>query len=292
MNIYTIVDLIKLTEQRGVELLIDAVIFGIEIGRKNIEDQKQILSIVELLAQLKRKIDLNIYSPFLRDQIFDRVLNKNEKLEDILCGYQLEFQRQSKIKQLNNICEICKQPINNIMEKFNAQCNHQFHQQCVIPLLIQVMENQNSFKCPLCGFTTLQQDLESQIKDNKTLKLSCCPTPQCSKQFSYLGQEIYRCADCGKRYCLKCQSQSHAINQQNHPGKAVKFEMGDNYKECPKCKQWVKQLNAQKILNCQQCKYKFCFGCGEKDGGGDCSCNKTNKPIYLGFQWVKKKIMG
>ncbi|CAK58126.1 unnamed protein product (macronuclear) [Paramecium tetraurelia] len=290
MNIYTIVELIKLSEQRGVELLIDALIVGIEMGRRNIENQTQIQKIVELLTLLKRKIDLNIYSPFLRDEIFDRVLNKKEKLEDILYGIQLEFQRQSKIKQQNNICEICSQPVNSQMEKFNAQCNHQFHQQCVTPLLTHVMENQNSFRCPLCGHTTLQQDLENKIKDNITFKKSCCPTPQCGKRFSYVGQEIYRCTDCGKRYCLKCQSQSHAINQQNHTVKAVKFEMGDNYKECPKCKLWVKQMNAERILNCQQCKYKFCFGCGDRDGA--CSCNKVNGAFYNSYMWIKKKIIG
>lgn len=39
MNIYTIIEIIKHTEQRGVELLLDTLIIGIEIGRRNIENQ-------------------------------------------------------------------------------------------------------------------------------------------------------------------------------------------------------------------------------------------------------------
>ncbi|CAD8107819.1 unnamed protein product [Paramecium primaurelia] len=288
MNIYTIIEFIKLSEQRGIELLIDTLIIGIEIGRKNIENQNQIKLMVEQLTTLKKKIDLNIYQPFLRDEIFDRVLNKNEKLDDILIDLQLEFQRKSKIKQQSNICEICNQPINNLNEKFNAQCKHQFHQQCVTPL-IQAIGNNNCFKCPLCGYTTLQQELERQIKDNPNIKRSCCPTPQCTKQFSYLGQEIYRCLECGKRYCLKCQSQGHLVNQCNNSIKTAKFEMGDNYKECPRCKLWVKQINDEKNLHCT-CQYIFCFGCGQKEG--TCSCNKAPGGIFQSLAWIKRKIIG
>ncbi|CAD8200103.1 unnamed protein product [Paramecium pentaurelia] len=272
MNIYTIIEIIKHTEQRGIELLLDTLIIGIEIGRRNIENQQQIVELVESLQNLKHQIDFNIVSPFLRDDIFDRVLNKKDKLEDILCMLSKECSTLQKLKQQSNICQICSQYIdNNSDKKFNAVCSHQFHQQCVSNILIQGLNINIGFKCPICGYSTFQQDIEYQLKANNNFKTSCCPTPQCNKYFSYIGQEIYRCSECQKKYCLKCQSQNHPINQCKTDIKTAKFEMGDNYKECPKCKLWVKQLDDEKILYCS-CRYTFCFGCGNKEG--NCICNK------------------
>lgn len=42
------------------------------------------------------------------------------------------------MKQIENICELCNQGINNPNDKFYAECKHQFHKCCV---LIQGMEN-------------------------------------------------------------------------------------------------------------------------------------------------------
>ncbi|CAK60715.1 unnamed protein product (macronuclear) [Paramecium tetraurelia] len=276
MNIYTIIEILKHTEQRGVELLIDALIIGIEIGRKNLQNHQKIAQIVGSLSNLKHGIDFSFSSPFLRDEIFDRVLNKNEKLEDILMNVQQQCQEKYQLQQQQtNNCNICSQSIeNNSEKKFIAACQHQFHKQCVENVLAQGFNIRIGFKCPICGQSTFKEDIEYQLKANNNFKTSCCPTPQCKKYFSYIGQEIYRCSECEKKYCLKCQSQNHPINECKTDIKTATFEMGDNYKECPKCKLWVKQLEDEKILYCL-CKYTFCFGCGNKDG--NCNCNKDYK---------------
>ena len=47
MKLYDIIEIIKLTEQRGQELLIDALVIGIEIGRGNISDFNDLKNVVE-----------------------------------------------------------------------------------------------------------------------------------------------------------------------------------------------------------------------------------------------------
>ncbi|CAD8202356.1 unnamed protein product [Paramecium octaurelia] len=287
MNIYSIIEIIKHTEQRGVELLIDALIIGIEIGRNNLQNHENIVQIVESLSNLKRDIDLSFSSPFLRDEIFDRVLNRNEKLEEILLSVQKQCQKQ-QLKQQTNNCKICSQNIEkNSENKFNAACQHQFHKQCVDNVLAQGINIKIGFICPICGQSTLQEDIEYQFKANKNFKTSCCPTPQCKNQFSYIGQEIYRCSKCEKKFCLKCQSQNHPINQCKADIQTPKFEIGDNYKECPKCQLWVKQLDYEKILHCL-CKYSFCFGCGNKEGS--CNCNKDQNILQSIAKSLYQKI--
>lgn len=74
MNIYDIIELVKLTEQRGQELLIDSLIIGIEIGRSNLT-MREISELALQLKNLKILIDSNVCSPFKRDEIFDNYLN-------------------------------------------------------------------------------------------------------------------------------------------------------------------------------------------------------------------------
>ncbi|CAD8121720.1 unnamed protein product [Paramecium sonneborni] len=291
MNIYNLIEVIKLTEQRGQELLIDALIIGIEIGRNNLKNIQQVESIVESLKKLKCKIDLSILSPFLRNEIFDNVLNQNEKLEESLQNVQLEFQRQSKLKQQSNICQICNEHVDDLNnQKFNASCKHQFHRICIIHFLNQGLNGEDYFKCPLCGQQTLQQQIEKEIKEQTAFKKSCCPNAFCKTKFLFVGQEIYRCNQCKNRYCLKCQLVNHPINQCKKDRKHTQFEMGDNYKECPKCRScWVKQQDQQKIMKCV-CGHSFCIDCGVKDEY--CNCNRVGGGIYQTYRWFKKVLSG
>ncbi|CAD8089831.1 unnamed protein product [Paramecium primaurelia] len=283
MKLYDIIEIIKLTEQRGQELLIDALVIGIEIGRGNISDFNDLKSVVEQLKNIKQKIDNSLFSPFIRDNIYDRIINQKEILADVLQSVQNSLRRFSQQNVKNEVCQVCNQQVHkqDRMKIIQMQCNHLFHQQCVLPSLTIQNEIFQAYQCPLCETQTLKDEILNQLQNNSQQVVSCCPTPQCRKKFVFQGQEIYRCQNCKKKYCLRCFSQQHEINkcQINNNNQ---FKNGDNYKECPHCKKWIKTFQFEGTIKCTKCNKGICLGCNDSK----CSCQE-NKGI---FQSIKSRF--
>lgn len=55
--------------------MLDVLVIGIEIGRGNISDYNDLKSIMDELKNLNKKVDNSLFSPFIRDKIYNRVLN-------------------------------------------------------------------------------------------------------------------------------------------------------------------------------------------------------------------------
>ncbi|CAD8119356.1 unnamed protein product [Paramecium sonneborni] len=264
MKLYDIIEIIKHTEQKGQELLVDALILGIEIGRRNISNINDIKGLVEQLKNLKLKIDSNLLTPYIRDDIYDRILNQQEYLIDVLQSFQNTFRKLSQQIVQCEHCQICNKYVdkNNRIKTIQMHCNHLFHKQCVLPILTCENEIFHTYKCPICETQTISDEIVNQLQENTQVQTSCCPTPSCKNVFLFQGQEIYRCSNCKKKYCLRCLSEQHEINKCQTRNKNIQFQLGDNYKECPACKQWTKtKSQLEGIINCSGCNKKICFGC-------------------------------
>lgn len=105
---------------------------------------------------------------------------------------------------------------------------------------------------------------------------SCCPTRDCDYLFFYNEGDShdFKCAQCAKRYCLKCRVEYHTNatceqyqqwsleNGQSDDlfGDLVK---GQKMKQCSRCRNWI-----QKTLGCDhitcRCGNQFCYRCGQK----------------------------
>jgi hypothetical protein len=70
MDYYKVTDLIKRTESKGQELMVDSFIIGVAIGRGELKSEKEIDIAIEQLRNLKNQIDLSNKSPFERDELF------------------------------------------------------------------------------------------------------------------------------------------------------------------------------------------------------------------------------
>ncbi|CAD8198495.1 unnamed protein product [Paramecium octaurelia] len=281
MKLYDIIEIIKLTEQRGQELLIDALVMGIEIGRGNISDFNDLKSVVEQLKNLKQKIDNSLFSPFIRDDIYDRIINEKENLADVLQSFQNSLRRISQQNIQNGVCQVCNKYVHgqDKMKTIQWECNHLFHQQCVLPNLIIQNQTSPKYQCPICENQTPKDEIMNQLQNNKQQVVSCCPTPACRKKFVFQGQEIYRCQNCKKKYCLRCFSQSHGINK-CQTSDNIEFKNGDNYKECPNCKKWIKTSQVDSTIQCYKCNKTVCLGCNDSKCS---SCCQKKEKFFSSF---------
>ena len=71
---YQATDLIKKTESKGQDLMIDSFILGYMVGAEKLKDMNDLKKVVDNLHEIKIKIEENQISPFTRDETFIKEL--------------------------------------------------------------------------------------------------------------------------------------------------------------------------------------------------------------------------
>jgi len=122
-------------------------------------------------------------------------------------------------------------------------------------------------------------------------KISWCPTNGCGGTFRYKGDRNLSCEMCKKQYCLDCRCEFHKdsasggwncdVYQQKLASdkrmpfqETPKFKVGDKFRVCERCKEWVKYPNEELGLGSSrflECCSLFCYLCGQDQD--HCRCD-------------------
>mmetsp|Transcript_16792 Transcript_16792/g.26193 ORF Transcript_16792/g.26193 Transcript_16792/m.26193 type:complete len:577 (+) Transcript_16792:125-1855(+) len=210
-------------------------------------------------------------------------------------------------------CQICFDDDVPVSDSFAMPCGHSFCKDCwnnYIDHMISLGPNEAIHgKCPQAGCQELvtEEELDSlncsaEIKNKyKGYQLRCfveqnghtrwCPGAGCNKVAycaSSLCDSVVSC-DCGERFCLSCGEEPHApakckVLMQWREKCKNESETANwilaNTKSCPKCSSRIEKNQGCNHMNCQQCKYEFCWICmGDwaehgANTGGYYKCNK------------------
>mmetsp|Transcript_4026 Transcript_4026/g.7621 ORF Transcript_4026/g.7621 Transcript_4026/m.7621 type:complete len:552 (+) Transcript_4026:279-1934(+) len=130
-------------------------------------------------------------------------------------------------------------------------------------------------------------ELRSFVDLNKNMRW--CPGADCDKvAVSKTGEGEANC-ECGRDFCLKCGEEPHSpvsckdfekwLEKCQNESETANWILA-NTKKCPKCYTRIEKNQGCNHITCQQCKYDFCWICGEPwedhgaNTGGYYKCNK------------------
>jgi len=221
-------------------------------------------------------------------------------------------------------CDICTEESFHPDEMLSMPCGHEFCLECWRGFIDNMIGNGISSiitKCPQSGCSEVVTEeevqkaapgllpkytfyqLQSFVELNRCSRW--CPGPECdrvavgnlsSNLSGYFSGMVAYCDDCGISFCLKCGEEPHSPiscqdletwNEKCRNESETANWILSNTKPCPKCSSRIEKNQGCNHMNCQQCKYEFCWICmGDwsehgANTGGYYRCNKYD---------VKKKI--
>jgi len=120
----------------------------------------------------------------------------------------------------------------------------------------------------------INNSLASAVQKNPAV-FSCCPTPNCEYVFFQTQNDSpdFGCPLCKKRYCLQCKVDYHSgtscedyqkwsLENGTADDLFSDFVIGNKYKKCPGCQQWVSKSEGCNHMSCR-CGFEFCYSCGK-----------------------------
>ena len=186
-------------------------------------------------------------------------------------------------------CNICgenfKKNSNNIIK--NNKCGDEYCNHCWTSYLKSKIEEGfvDKIKCMnfSCKEILSEQFIRSVIKDNKTLltkyekflikteilnnkNKKFCPKKGCESYGEKKGKEKYIQCEKGHKFCFNCLKDWHG-NEPCEKKEEEDFKIWKKdkiIKQCPNCKMWTEKNEGCNHMTCAECKFQWCWLCGEK----------------------------
>jgi len=215
----------------------------------------------------------------------------------------------------NRECQICTDDGFSASDMLSMPCGHEFCRDCwgqFVGIMIQDGPSCIRTTCPQASCHETVTEIEvAAVRPDLLPKFESyqlrsfveingmarwCPGPGCSRiamemDGSVAGDfsRVASCDECDTRFCIKCGEEPHAPvtckelarwNEKCRNESETANWILANTKACPKCSSRIEKNQGCNHMNCQQCKYEFCWICLRPwsehgaNTGGYYKCNK------------------
>eukprot|EP01098_Paradermamoeba_levis_P010774 TRINITY_DN4542_c0_g1_i1.p1 TRINITY_DN4542_c0_g1~~TRINITY_DN4542_c0_g1_i1.p1 ORF type:complete len:330 (-),score=11.71 TRINITY_DN4542_c0_g1_i1:301-1290(-) len=197
-------------------------------------------------------------------------------------------------------------------------CGHKYCPPCIssyISCSIQEHPEYDFFKCiePACSHRLTDHEVNTSVTNDVTqmyaqhqrsrhFRVLYCPSPLCSQAVAVspplrVGERRnIKCTACGYKFCSKCKSDSHFLNNcslfATADSKSFLNWMNGNGKCCPSCWTPITKTEGCDHMTCRRCQYSFCYLCGLGWDGPHCG-SQARFGWTAGFQdRLKERLKG
>ena len=216
------------------------------------------------------------------DELEDEIENEIEIDDD-----KLKFIEKKEEKDFT--CNICGENIklNSSNVTKNSKCGDEYCNHCWFSYLRSKIEEGyvNKIKCMNYTCKEILSDtfIRNIIKDNKTLiekyekflakteilnnpNKKFCPKKGCESYAEKIGKEKYVQCKNGHKFCFNCMRDWHGKEEcEKKDEEDFKiWKKGKIIKQCPNCKMWTEKNEGCNHMTCAECKFQWCWLCGEK----------------------------
>jgi hypothetical protein len=219
---------------------------------------------------------------------------QRRKHEDEETSAQIAKELQAKEEELKDAhCEICMDDFNPMDKFIMGECGHYFCRDCALEYF-KTSLNEFPIKCPHCGEAVSDDALELILPPDMFKKYEkfrferalqsdkdfCrCLTPDCENgviiaRDAGLPDKAWqwKCDVCTKKYCLKCNDDTHDSTCEAYQQWKKENGMADDkfqelvdtgvLKLCPHCNIRTQKTEGCNFMTCQLCKKPWCWQCG------------------------------
>lgn len=183
-------------------------------------------------------------------------------------------------------CQICTNFYTPQFLQHPLSCHDQFCSSCLVEYIkIHIQEsNVLIIPCPNhnCPKIINDQTVQSLVTEDlynkyllfkrkqellKTPNVRLCPKENCNG-FSVRNKQdhVVICKACSFEYCFYCSEPSHSLREckKQEDKDFDVWAKKNKMKYCPSCRNWVEKANGCDHMTCINCKYEWCWLCGEK----------------------------
>lgn len=248
---------------------------------------------------------------------------KKRKKQNVI--YKKTTKAKEKYKGTQRECPVCNnnRPENDFVL---LHCNHAPCNNCINITIDDTIETKSTdrLRCPQCWEQLENQERYNLVNDEQANILKKietkerfdriamqeggkrCPTPDCLYAFVPENDEVkHHCPRCDHEYCSNCLEQhdehiscadAEERRKENDKEKWEEEQKNKNYikeqaKECPRCHSIIEKTSGCNHMTCN-CRYVFCYRCGEGYENGSCGCNRNriSRDLIIPIKEPKKHV--
>eukprot|EP00826_Nyctotherus_ovalis_P050234 TRINITY_DN6139_c0_g4_i1.p1 TRINITY_DN6139_c0_g4~~TRINITY_DN6139_c0_g4_i1.p1 ORF type:complete len:429 (+),score=47.23 TRINITY_DN6139_c0_g4_i1:151-1437(+) len=215
---------------------------------------------------------------FCGETFSEHVRSKDIKMQPFV---KVEVERNVDEWRTTHTCKICMDGVPLGLE-FYLPCGHVYCKSCVQEFLEVNIQNRLilDLSCPEegCKLQFRKSEIEALsapevyqkyvsfrldheiMMDNR---ICWCPRPKCGNHIVNLKNSKYVQCACGAEICFKCGEEKHKEKCERTFIENYKFwARGKPVQRCPKCRVGIEKNDGCLHMQCVNCQYEWCWGCG------------------------------